>query len=152
MKNTSSNTRQFFVLLARKEINFWAWASFEFLVNGSMKKSAIIEHFSWLNLRIYELTFNNYSVSLFSIQIFSIHIWNKTECKYLPYVLIFLYVLCNGSGYELFPQSAMYIALWSKKKLQKSLSRLNSRTNYWIPIFIVLPNFSIEVLFGVGSK
>ena len=148
MKNTSSNTRQFFVLLARKEINFWAWASFGFLVNGSMKKSAMIEHFYWLNLRICQLTFNNYSVSLFSIQIFSIHIWNRTECQYLPYLLISF----NGSGYELFPQSAMYIALWSKKKLQKSLSRLNSRTNYWIPIFIVLPNFSIVVLFGVGSK
>ena len=36
------------------------WASFlELLVHGSMKNNGIIEHFPRLNLRIYELTFDN---------------------------------------------------------------------------------------------
>ena len=66
VKNTSSNSRLFSVLLKWKEINFRAWASFvELLLNGSMKKRGIIEHFSWVNLRMCELTFNNYSVPSF---------------------------------------------------------------------------------------
>ena len=34
-------------------------------------------------------------------------------------------VFYNGSSYELFSQSALHIAWWSEKKLQKNLSRLN---------------------------
>ena len=42
-----------------------------------------------------------------------------------------------------FSQILLYIALWSEKNL---------RTNDWIPIFVVIPNFSLDVLYEYGSK
>ena len=42
----------------------------ELLLQGSMKKGGIIEYFLWLNFKIYEVTFDNYSVSPFFPYIF----------------------------------------------------------------------------------
>ena len=89
------------------------------LLQGSMKKGGIIEHFFWLNLRIYELTFNNYSVSPYFPYIFCSYIYMKQN--WIPIFAVSsnftLEVLYNGSGCELFSQSALYISLWSEKKL-----------------------------------
>ena len=100
---------------------------------------------NWLLIIILCLSFSN----AYLFDIYMKEDWKPIFAVSCHFTLDVLY---SESGYKLFFAECSVIAGWHEKNYKKNLFRLNLRTNYWIPIFVALPNFSLDVLYGGGSK